>query len=317
MKKIYTLLAAMAVLLPLGSTAQDTLRRWDLVGAEGVQAPGAFGWGYQYGHGANGIKEIAEKYYFKETHYILGVMVLFDDIAGGGASSDDEAFAGIYDVSGRGAPKATANTTATIKMKDLSIGQFDPTFITFSERVEVKDTIYVSIGYPEYEFVQSNPNFTPPNDTLGVYSTFTRALDDDPDVYWKNAVRYKADNWENPAYLFNDKVNFCIAPIVTTEAPKDTTSIRDIDIISGLKVNKIYPNPVIDQVNVSMNLESNGFVNIAFHDLSGRRLGLNQFDLAAGEHNLVLDVENTEKADQMFMTITTERGAFSVMLQTK
>lgn len=325
MKKIYTLLMAAALLMPFGLIAQnDTLVRYD---ESSIQAPphvgtvGGDSWGYKYGHGGNGIKEVAEKYYIKEKHYVVGVMVLLDDFYFG-VHSDDDAFSGVYDVQAKsgdkfvGAPVATARAKATMPMKDLKDGQ-NPTFFTFTDKVEVKDSFYVSFGFPGYDFVPSRPGFVAPEDTVAVMMTYTRDMDNDPNIYWKNAARYSQDNWENPFFIGSDKVNFCISPIITTEVPSDTTSIGDISMISGLVVNKVYPNPVADHVNVGLNLESNSKVQIAFYDLGGRSLGTNNFDLSAGTHDLSLNLNHSVDANHVFMAISTENGSFSIMLNTK
>lgn len=316
MKKIYLFATALILTASLAK-AQDTLKHFDVF--SGIQTPletNAFpnNWGFKYGHGSYGITDFAEKYSVSEEKSIIGVMVLLGEFYTG-ANSDDNAHVEVYAVTDSGAPAPNPLVTKNVPMKSLEFGQNNPTIVVLDDPYNIKDSFFVSFGFPKYDFITTNPNFTPSKDTLAVYSTENRNNDPDPSVWYRNAVRYSADYWSNVAGIgIGDEINFCISPIITA---KDTTSIHELTLSSNIKVNHVYPNPVEDHVNIQMTVENSTHARIALFDMGGRSLGQKSYDLNPGEHQLRLDVPENVSTQQIIALVQTDEGMISLMLQKK
>ncbi len=296
------------------STAQDTLKRWDLFG-EGVQAipetqtqPNP--WGYRYGHGANGVYEFAEKYAVSEEQYLVGVVVLLDDFMGG-ANTTDECWAAVYSPDATGAIKANSDVKVTKPINELSLGMATPTIFKFPNGTKVNDSFFVSFGFPKYDFNVSSPNYTPTEDTLGIYVTYSRDGDNDPDVFWKNAIRYNGDNWEPTAFIKGDYVNFCIAPIITTQDP---SGVLEYDLSSSIKISSVYPNPVIEKVNFEIESKNNDKAIISLYDLNGKTISNQTVSLVQGNQTLSLSVPTNTPSGQLIALVQTTQGMVSFML---
>lgn len=318
MKRIYLFVAAILLTASLAQS-QDTLTHFDIFSAGGVQTPpetNAFpnNWGFKYGHGSYGLTDFAEKYSVSEEKNIIGVMVLLGE-SFTGANSGDNAHIEVYAVADSGAPAANPLVRKNVPMTSLSLGLNAPTIVMLDEPYAIEDSFYVSFGFPEYDFITTNPNFTPPNDTLAVYSTGDRDNDPNPNIWYRNAVRYSADYWSNPQGVgIGEKMNFCISPII---AAIDTTSIDELTISSNIRVNHVYPNPVDDHVNIQMSVEKNTQARIALFDMGGRSLGSRDYNLNPGEHLLRLDIADDVTTQQIIALIQTNEGMVSLMLQKK
>ncbi|MGB0429580.1 MAG: T9SS type A sorting domain-containing protein [Bacteroidia bacterium] len=294
--------------------AQDTLKRWDLFG-EGVQAlpetqtqPNP--WGYRYGHGANGVYEFAEKYAVSEEQYLLGVVVLLDDFMGG-ANTTDECWAALYSPTETGAVKGNSDQKVTMPINELSLGMATPAIFMFPNGTTVKDSFFVSFGFPKYDFNVSSPNYTPTEDTLGIYVTYSRAGDNDADVFWKNAIRYNGGNWEPTEFIKGDRVNFCIAPIVSTEDP---SSITKYNFGGAISISSVYPNPVIETINFDIESEKAENANISIYDLNGKVISSQQYDLQTGKQTVSIDLPTSVPSGQFLALVKTTTGMVSFML---
>lgn len=295
------------------TNAQDTLKRWDLFG-EGVQAiaetqtqPNP--WGYRYGHGANGVYEFAEKYAVSEENYLLGVVVLLDDFLGG-ANTTDECWAAVYGQDENGKINNNEDEKVTKPINELSLGMGTPTIFEFPAGTTVNDSFFVSFGFPKYDYNVSSPNYTPTEDTLGIYCTYTRDGDDDPDVFWKNAIRYTDGNWEPTEFIKGDRVNFCIAPIISTEDP----SSIDYNFNNGLNISSVYPNPVIDRVNFDFTAQNDESIEVSLYTLNGQLITNKTSQVNAGEQTLSIDVPAEVPAGQFLALVKTTEGMVSFMM---
>lgn len=295
--------------------AQDTLKRWDLFG-EGVQAeletqtqPNP--WGYRYGTGANGVYEFAEKYAVDKTHYLWGVVVLLDQF-NGGVHTDDEAWAAIYGQQANGKIKDKPMLKSTMAMKDLKLGMDNPTIFMFPAGTQVSDSFFVSFGFPKYQFNVSSPNYVPPTDTVGIYTTYTRDNDKNPDVYWTNAIRYNGDNWENTFFIKGDRINFCIAPIISLD--DQTSGISEVNIGGGINIKNVYPNPVVNYINLEVESAETTEFQIMFYDLNGRMLSQSTQAVGSGAQTLHVDVPATVPSGAFIALIKSPQGLISYRL---
>jgi len=316
MKKVYLFMAFLMLSLPFVQ-AQDTLKHYDIFGAGGVQTPletNAFpnNWGFKYGHGSYGLTDFAEKYSVSEEKDIVGIMVLLGEFYSG-ANSSDKAHVEVYAVADSGAPAPTPLVRKEVPMTSLTLGLNDPTIVMLDDPYTIKDSFYVSFGFPKYDFITTNPNFTPSNDTLAVYSSTDRSADPNPNIWYRNAVRYSSDYWSNPQGVgIGEKMNFCISPIITAV---DTTSIDELTISSNIRVNHVFPNPVADHVNIQMTVEKNTQARISLFDMSGRSMGTRDYDLTPGDHQLRLDIDETVSTQQVIALVQTNEGMISLLLQ--
>ena len=317
MKKIYLLFGLIGISIS-SVLAQDTLKHYDVFSSGGVNTPFETNvfpdpWGFTYGHGALGINEMAEKFYLPTEKNVVGVVVLLGEFFTG-ANSSDNATIGIYGLADNGGPKNSSLMSQNVAMTSLNLGINNPTIVTLNTPYTIKDSFFVSFGYPKYEFNRSSPNFVNPNDTLALYVTQNRSEDPDSNIWYRNAVRYGGDQWENPqSIVLGDRINFCIAPII---APKggDTSSINELTISSDIKVNHVYPNPVNDHVNIAMTVDKNTQARISIFDMAGRSLSTANYDLTPGEHQLRLDIDANTQAQQLVALIQTDQGMVSLLL---
>ena len=320
MTKFYKAALCLMCCIPLLVQGQDTLKRYNIFTGN-VQSPleteSSDPYGYRYGHGAKGIYEMAEKYYVAEEHNILGVMVLLDDVSGI-AKTTDECWAGVYSSAPTGGPNDDPLFSSKMAIDQLNLGLTSPTIFTFDDE-QVKDSFYVSFGFPSYKFNRSSPDYVAPEDALGIYATDSRDGDSDPDAGYKNAVRFSASNsWESTEFILGYKVNFCITPIVqipeqdTTE--DSTSSIARYQVNSNLALNHIYPNPVVDHVNLGFTSEASQRAELSLYNLSGQIIKSESLQLVAGEQNVVVNLDANLPSGSIIALVRTETGNFSFVL---
>lgn len=315
MKNLYSIILLAVVCLPSSLWAQDTLRHYDLFD-EGVQSPletqaQPNPWGYRYGHGAFGLHEFAEKYTVSESMYVKGVLILIDDIFFG-VNSSDSAQVSIYGQASNGKPQSSSMYSTNYAMSDLNSGMATPTIVMFSSDVEVSDSFFAAFGFPTYDFNTSSPNYTPTDDTVGIYVTYSRANSPHPNVYWSNAVRYPSGNWENTEFILGDRLNFCIAPIVSTEG--SGTGLAEFAYgNSGLKVKSVFPNPVVDHTTIKLYSARTQRASISVFNLEGKQLVNESKMLIAGDQQIQLELSHLESG-QYIALIRTEEGMNSVNL---
>ncbi|MCB0736628.1 MAG: T9SS type A sorting domain-containing protein [Bacteroidetes bacterium] len=320
MRKLYIL----CLLFAISSTiyAQDTLKHYDLweqTESPLDQATFPSPWGYSYGYGAPGHYEFAEKYYLAEEKEVLGIVVYFDDIMGS-VSSDLEDWVAIYSKDGnKPKPAGTPTAKQTVVAKNLTLGLSNPSIVLFENRPTVKDTFFAAFGMPQYEQNQSSPKWVDLDDELGIMLTTNRNEDPDSNVFFRNAVRYPNPNgpgiWRDPTGIAkgDKKRNFLISPIVNNLqiGVEETTLLQN----EAITVKSVYPNPVIEDatLNIELSQESNVVVNVL--NMSGQQLSSKDFgSLSTGNHNLTFETSDLE-AGQYIYLVKTDYGMIASVLQ--
>ena len=327
MFKFYTFCAMLILFVGMGVNAQDTLKHYDIFGSEGVYAiyesqvqPFTNNWGYRYGHGARGVNEMAEKYSVSQEENVLGILVLFDGFSG--ANTDATAWVAVYDqvaasAERPGAPEEEPMYKKNVAISDFNVGLTSPTIVMFDEEVKVSDSFYVAWGVPTYPFNKSSPNFTPSNDTVGMYTTYTRSEDPDSNVYWKNAIRFSGGAWENTEFIVYDRLNFCISPIIGAfqDTTSDTMSIAEHSLNRHVQVKSLYPNPVQNELTIQLSATKPMIAGFSIFTTDGRLVSRRQLRIESGEQQIRIDDLQALEAGNYVAVIATREGMLSYMLR--
>ena len=317
MKKLYaTLLTALCISV---TYAQDTLKHYnleDLVESPLEQNAFPTPWGYSYGHGAKGHYEFAEKYYVSKEMQVLGVVVYLDDIYGG-ATSDQEDWVALYKKNGTDPdPADEPFAKATVVAKDLEFGLYNPTIVMFSNEVLVKDSFFAAFGFPKYPFNTSSPGFKYPQDSIGLLITGDRTYDSDPNISFRNAIRFNGGFWADPTGIEkgDDPRNFLISPIVSE--PDTTTGMEEHTLLTNkaITVKSVYPNPVANSATFSLELTQTSHVRVSLMDMSGKNIKtFNYGEVQSGERTVLMDMSSIETGQYIYV-IQSDHGVIASVL---
>lgn len=299
-----------------GQNKQDTLTHYDIFNqtlTAKLKASAVNAWGYEYGHGGNGVNGVAEKYYVKDEMNVDGIIIYLDEM--GAANTNNKATFLVYNTLNNGFPTVKASDSVTKTISSLSLDKLKPSAAFFSHEVKVKDTFMVSFQFPKYDYVETKPGFKYPEDSLGPYQTINRTEDPDPNVAKRNAVLVDGIVWLTPEEYFGDTINFLISPIISEVNDTTDTNLVSLKPVlingNGFQLYNHYPNPAKQKLTIRYNLSHNSPVYVNILDMKGRSIKtIHVKDQQKGMNAIELNLEGLDPGQYIYL-LRTDRDLVS------
>lgn len=250
--------------------------------------------GFLSGINAYGDLEKAQKYTVTGTVHLTGAIVLSH--AHGTSSISLKA----YDVNATtGAPGSnTLGTSNSIVLN--SFNSNGATTFSFSSMPNVSNmSFFVSAVLPA----------TPASvDTFGIYTEQFNCIGTDS-LAWE---KWDDNSWNSFASVYGGGLDLSIYPIVDIATGIDNISKNDLSLF------KAFPNPANTEVTVSYSLSKASSVNIEIYDINGKLVKtISERNAEAGQHNTKIDVSALEAGVYMYGVKTDGAKLFSKFTVTK
>ncbi len=278
-------------------------------------------YGYLFGHSCEEFQGFAEKFTFKDSVHIEGLLayvVSEDDSIKSTDSANFSLYKNANDTPAQSLTREkmaiqdlTINDTSSIhtnNFKNFTYADFTDTTI-----VENNASVFTSFELPTYQNNFSGNNHP---DTLALRTSTNKQ-----GQKYAKAVQSNDGSWakiEN-ATKKGSEINFFLAPVINTEIPETSDTSDDGGTDSreplikrgGLGLIKSYPNPAGPKFNVQFSLDRPMTVNIHIFSTDGRHVKESRLgQLKEGTHEANLNVSDL-KQGQYIYTLETSHGVLS------
>ncbi|GIV30625.1 MAG: hypothetical protein KatS3mg028_1691 [Bacteroidia bacterium] len=259
--------------------------------------------GYVAGHNGYGDKTKAQKFVYSPigTNYkVEGALLWIGGYIYTSNNPNSKVVVKVYNSNGNGTASSGSVTDApgaSLGSADLLINSIDTSAMGANGFVVVTFPTPVAVTQNYYIGVDLTP--TAAGDTIGIVSS----ADGEATIQDFSWEQWSDNSWHSFLEAWPLDIDLAIFAIISDP---NNTGIDDLGYTNGLRF-QTYPNPAVDNVNVTYDLTENANITIEIRDLNGRLIkninkgsqmpgryveNINVSDLSAGQYFISVNKNN-------------------------